>query len=860
MQTLPAALSALGQYRQFVLFKLVPKADGKFNKIPVSPFTRVPFPKNSDWQKDPSSMTDFSTASANLRPGYGVGFLLKPEDPFFFLDIDACLNPDGATWSDVALQLVNALPGAAVEVSSSGKGLHIIGTHSGLPEFSNKNSQFNLEFYSQWRFIALTGAGAIGDSSTNMSAQLPGVLSTYFPPGAKALGATWTSEPVPEWNGPVDDDALIEKMLASGAAAKVFGGKTNLQALWECDEDILSKAYPDSLRPFDGSLADAALAQHLAFWTGNNCDRMFTLMFRSGLVRDKWNRVDDYLEPTILRAISLQDKFYCEIDTSIVDKFGAGRIDSSSDAQRTFAESIRAKVVSQCTAAQATFLCQSRTSAKFWLDNQDKTPDDLVGMLTPVSEVPPSNPSKPVVVSGYQYLGATLQIEKFEGCVYVAQDHKIFTPKNGMLDMGRFNAVYGGFVFQLDERGDKTTKKAWEAFTESQCVRFPKADSRVFKPRRESGEIYDVDGLSVVNTYVPFDTPSLDGDVAPFLTHIEKLLPDPRDRQILLSYMAACVQYKGIKFQWAPLIQGTPGNGKTLFTRCVEAAVGRRYSYRPRSEQLTSKFNDWLDGTIFIGVEDVYVTEAKKEVLEILKPMITGGDGYEIEGKGAGKYTTDICCNFLLNSNHKDAIRKTEDDRRFAVFYTKQQSELDLIRDGMGDGYFHKLYNWLDAEGYAIITHYLQNYQIPAEFNPATECGRAPKTSSTAEAVAMGRGGVEQEVLEAIEEGRVGFAGGWVSSVALDRLLREMRADRMVPRNKRRAMMQTLGYDIHPLLPSGRTNNPTGPIDEGKRPILYVREGHLSNNLSSPSDIAAAYVKAQAPSVQPDPKAVRAFG
>ena len=122
----------------------------------------------------------------------------------------------------------------------------------------------------------------------------------------------------------------------------------------------------------------------------------------------------------------------------------------------------------------------------------------------------------------------------------------------------------------------------------------------------------------------------------------------------------------------------------------------------------------------------------------------------------------------------------------------------------------------------------------------------------------MGLGSVEQEVIEAIEENRVGFAGGWVSSVALERLLKEMRADRMIPRNKRRDMMRTLGYDLHPALPNGRVNNPIS-LDENKKPCLYIKNGHVSLNFSSPSDIAAAYVKAQAPSIQPDPKAAKAF-
>ena len=858
MQTLPTAISAFSEYRQFILYKLVPGNGGKFNKIPVNPFTRLPYPKGGDWQKDPSQMTDFNTASANCIQGYGIGFLFTPNDPFFFLDIDDCLDPSGASWSALALELMASLPGSAVEVSSSGKGLHVFGRGKPSAPHANKNTSLNLEFYTEWRFVALTGTNAVGGMSADISAYLPAVLNKYFKPTEAINRALWSSEAVQEWNGPEDDDALIEKMLSAQTAANVFGTKSNLQALWECDEDALSKAYPDSARPFDASSADAALAQHLAFWTGNNCDRIYLLMWRSGLVRDKWSR-DDYLERTILRAISLQDKFYCEIDTSIVDKFGAGRIDASSDSQRDFAERIRAQVVSKASEAQATILCQTRTSAKFWLDNQDKTADQLIAMVKPVESVSKNTAVLSAeLVSGYQYLSATLMMEKFAGCVYVRDMHRILTPNGALLKSEQFNAMYGGFVFQVDERGDKTTRKAWDAFTESQCVRFPKADTTIFKPMSAPGGFIEANGFTAVNTYVPIETPRLKGVLTPFLDHLNKLLPNERDREILLSYMAACIQHKGVKFQWCPLIQGVPGNGKTLLTRCVKYAVGERYSYMPKAKDLTSKFNAWLVGKLFIGVEDIYVPESKKETLEELKPMITGGDGYEIEGKGMDQYNTHLCCNFILNSNHKDAIRKTADDRRFALFYTAQQTELDLVRDGMNGDYFPKLYEWLNVDGYAIVNEYLQTYPIKDEFNPATACHRSPETSSTSEALALGLGSVEQEIIEAIAEERTGFAGGWVSSVALEMLLKDLRAERAIPQNKRREVMKALGFDLHPGLNDGRVTAPIS-IDNFKKPRLYIRAGHLSLNCTSPGEIARMYTEAQGTSPVATGKASEVF-
>jgi hypothetical protein len=61
-----------------------------------------------------------------------------------------------------------------------------------------------------------------------------------------------------------------------------------------------------------------------------------------------------------------------------------------------------------------------------------------------------------------------------------------------------------------------------------------------------------------------------DPEVRMFLIHLAKLIPSYRDQKILLSYMAACVQNKGVEFQWKPIIVGTPGNGKTLLTNAFQ--------------------------------------------------------------------------------------------------------------------------------------------------------------------------------------------------------------------------------------------------------------------------------------------------
>jgi len=771
-------LGAMAKYRQFILWKTA----GKNDKIPISPargYACSPTDRN-EW-------VSLEEAEA-IAPLYGAGiaFVFAAEDPFFFLDIDGALQPDGS-WSPLAVSLCRRLAGAAVEVSQSGKGLHVFGSGT-LPEHACKNVPLGIELYTQERFVALTGTGVTGDSGFDCTVAATAIVAEYFPRKEHEQGVEWTDGPAEDWSGPEDDAELIERMLRSSSAGAAFGSKASVKQLWEADTDALAALYPSSTGgDFDGSSADQALCNHLAFWTGKDCARMQRLFEQSALVRDKWFDREKYREDTILNAVA------------------------------------------SCTAVYG-----SRQA------EQVARPPSAVG------EVPdaPMQSAASGIREGFQFLSVPQQLELFKGCVYVRDRHRAFTPDGCLLKPEQFRAAYGGYVFALDAINDKITKNAWEAFTESQGYSFPKAHSVCFRPDQPPGAILEREGHLLVNTYVPIRTRRIEGDATRFREVVRKLFPAEQDRQIVLAYMAAVVQYPCVKFQWAPLIQGCEGNGKSLLTRCLTAAIGERYTHLPNAADLSNKFNSWILGKLFIGVEEVYAAD-RREVLDALKPMITN-DRIELQGKGSDQVTGDNRANFFMCTNHKDAILKTRTDRRFAVFYTPHQEDGDIERDGMGGSYFPNLYRWLrEEDGYAIVTNYLATYAIPDALNPATSCHRAPETTSTNEAVALSLGGVEQDLMEVVEQGRPGFCNGWISSMAFDRFLEERRDSRRIPPNRRKDILHALGYILHPHLKSGRTSSVV-PLDGGK-PRLYIRRNHSAATLTRGADIVAAYLEAQAP-------------
>ncbi|BAM68880.1 MAG: DUF5906 domain-containing protein [Edwardsiella phage MSW-3] len=768
MTQLPPALEAMKAFPQFMIYKLVPRqgTPGKMDKLPCSLDGKPVSAHASEHWVDAD--TACFTASA-MGEGWGVAYVLTDADPFFFIDIDNCLV-NGA-WSTLATDLCQRFPGAAVEISSSGTGLHIIGSIGDVPDHGCKNIPLGLECYTELRFIALTGTGAVGNAATRHDDAFNSTVAQYFPAAAPVSSCEWSAGPCEGAYPITDDEALIAKALQSTSVAAAFGGKASFRDLWEANVEVLSDAYPDDHRPYDASSADAALAQHLAFWTGNDCERIERLMRCSGLVRTKWDKHRSYMRRTVTGACGRQTTWY----------------------------SVGKPIELQpCPTVSVTHEIKLR--------------------------------------DGYQMIGPSQLIEHFKNCVYVADANRILTPGGVMLKQEQFNVMYGGYVFALDAIPDKTTKSAWEAFTVSQAVVFPKVQKMDYRPDRPFSDVWVEDGITYTNGYRPCEDVGEPGDVSWFTTHIRKLYP--ADADMLLDWMAVKVQNPGKCMLWAPVLIGTYGNGKTTISDIMAGVMGYHTSTIVQSSDVENKFNGWVFGNTFAAINDFKVGD-KKDVIEILKPLITDRR-IPYQKKGLDQETCTNMLGIMITSNHMDAIVKTKDDRRYAPFVSKHTCRSELEADGMNSDYFYNLdQHARNREHIRHVRHFLMTRQVVNFPN------RSPETSTTQQVIAASLGNIEQEIMEAIEEGRTGFAGGWVSSLALDKLLVSMRAERQIPRSRRRALMMELGYDWHPALKDGRVNNIIITEGGSGKPRLYIKRGHIHSNLTRAVDVAQYYQAAQ---------------
>ena len=246
---------------------------------------------------------------------------------------------------------------------------------------------------------------------------------------------------------------------------------------------------------------------------------------------------------------------------------------------------------------------------------------------------------------------------------------------------------------------------------------------------------FEYDNKLMLNSYVqsgykavPIDDTNKHA-VDLFLTHIDNLLSDKREQQILLNWLAYIVQNAGKRINWAILLQGAQGTGKSYFAKVLEWVLGSNAKSLDPSA-LGERFTGWAHGAVVNIVEEIRIKgDDKWRIMDRLKPFITNSM-IQIEEKGRDHRTVPNFTNYLLLTNYKDALPITNDDRRFCVMYGRIQNETELFdyfggRDATGD-YFEYLFAESEKHAGAIKT-FLLKYKISDDFKAS---GRAPDTNS----------------------------------------------------------------------------------------------------------------------------------
>jgi len=280
----------MSMYDHWIVWKLEQKiGKDKPDKIPYNPHNgqRASSTDSKTWGTFDDTVAVYNTGTYD-----GIGFVFDRSDPYIFIDIDHCINEfgkiTGEAWRDV--KLFNTY----TEISQSGTGIHIIGMGSNPGGDHKGHKNGNIEFYTQGRFVAMTGHIYTdcdnGQKWENITYQPYSMLRPFY--------KHYFSKP-----------EVINKALVKSQ------GKINVSSNDLSDEDVIKICgYAKNSPKFESlwrgdisgynspSEADMALVSILTFYT-RDPNQLQRLLLRSGLNRDKHNRAD-YITRTIEAALS----------------------------------------------------------------------------------------------------------------------------------------------------------------------------------------------------------------------------------------------------------------------------------------------------------------------------------------------------------------------------------------------------------------------------------------------------------------------------------------------------------------------------------------------------------------------------
>lgn len=777
--SLAQALGGMISIPQFFVWRLVwSDAKNKYLKTPCYPDGSVYVME----ARDPANWKTYAEAVAIIEAlagngtKYALGFYLTANTGYWFFDLDGCLDKTTGELSPVADYAMKALPGAACEWSSSGNGLHFFG-RGAVPAHGCTNKAANLEFYTEGRGIAfgLTGV-ATGCADTDHTNAVQVICAHWFPPVAEAVHG---DGPRPEWRGPADDAELLRRAMASKSDANRLGYKASFEDLWTRNVPVLAKFYPpsDTGSEFGESEADGALAMQLAFWTGCDADRIERLMNQSALKRDKWDKRvhETYLrELTIARAcasvsrVLIDEEKVQKLDVAVTTEQMAATDDWLGRVVNADEPTLR-NVVIPAIAADRTIEMLDRERLAL-----------LIKERLSVFQIPATIGQCRKMVS----MEAVDSVETDVGVPTFATEHLYIENGDLFFDIttatektyATFRANYNR-AMPSKPNGDKEDAAKWCLERWGMHTVF----DTMYVPSHEP--IFTYQGRKHANLYTPASLPAVaeytTGGIAgiqTFATLLERFCGCRADVYgTLLAWMAFNVQNPGVKVRWAPILKGVQGDGKSLLTSVLAAAMGERNvnSVGPSVVMNQGGFTDWAHGACVIGMEELKMEGKNRYAMaNAFKDNVTNSR-VTINRKGRGLLPIINISNFIAYTNFTDAVPLEDNDRRWFVIFSPYRTISDVLHAN-GLTSVDDLGRAFDAVWNAVHNHagelrkWLLELPVPEWFKPN---GHAPDTPEKAQMRASGEDETHAIARQVIATGAHGVSSACLSSACLSKAI-----------------------------------------------------------------------------------------
>ena len=344
-----------------------------------------------------------------------------------------------------------------------------------------------------------------------------------------------------------------------------------------------------------------------------------------------------------------------------------------------------------------------------------------------------------------------------QGWVYVARDDVFYEPdSNRELSIKAFDRAFG--VHMMTQK-DIAEGRAYPEVAPSDAAlnrfKIRKVHAKVYWPGEP--QYFSVNGADYINTYsehlipeVPSELTATDREnIEIMVGHFKHLIPDERERAIVMSWFAYRVQSVSHP-NWAVVIQGPEADGKTWLAEMMASVMGGTNVKIIDPDLLRHPFTDWAEGSMLTVVEEIRLHGAARyEILDKLKPFITN-DTIAIHPKGKKAYQVHNTAAYLAFTNYRDAMPLDGGDTRYFLIASPRQTkaEVDAFKAANPD-YFTRLY-LAHVESAGALRKFWLDYPLHPEFLPR---GRAPASREKALVVELGKSDVQLAIEDILEDG-----------------------------------------------------------------------------------------------------------
>lgn len=372
--------------------------------------------------------------------------------------------------------------------------------------------------------------------------------------------------------------------------------------------------------------------------------------------------------------------------------------------------------------------------------------DRITGTKTPLSEIKKAISYQPKKVENTPNWCSPWLYDVSDDRFYNVGT-KVATTQQG------FNAQHDRHAMtKADILNGKSSPSTTAAALALNFFRIPVVNGRRYEPGKDA--IFSTQEGTFANTYPEHEIPKKPEQTTPrdkqnirrIKAHIAHLVRSQKEQRMFLDWLAWVVQNPGRHANYAVLLQGVQGDGKTFFAEMMRAVMGPSNVSMLNAHILHSDFTDWAANQCMAAIEEIrLVNEGNKyELLNRIKPFITNNI-VEVHPKGKPVMNVRNTTNYLLFTNYRDAMPLDDTDRRYLILFSQWQRKeaIDTFKRTNPE-YYVKLYAAIE-ESPGAIRQWLLEHEQDESFNPQ---GDAPLTEAKKYMIASAK----PEFIQALDE------------------------------------------------------------------------------------------------------------